>query len=173
MMEGGIGLKILSLKSFKMIPCLLLAVMAVTVFIGVVFRYVFHSPLSFPEELAKLAFTWVVFLGAALVSAKREHIVIETLVDFFPEKVKAVVGLIVRILTIVFMGVIAIVGTQYIVGAIGETTAAMEISMAWWALPVPISALLVTWYTLVDIKDLVLPTLRGRQNGPNARAQQT
>ncbi len=165
-------MKIPFFKSFKMIPCLLLAVMAVTVFIGVVFRYAFHSPLSFPEELSKLAFTWVVFLGAALVSAKREHIVIETLVDFFPKKVKAVVGLVVRILTIALMGVIAVVGTQYIFGAIRETSAAMEISMAWWALPIPISALLIIWYTLVDIKDLVLPALMGRQNGPNAQTPQ-
>jgi len=166
-------LKIPSQKSFKMIPCMLLALMAVTVFIGVVFRYVFHSPLSFPEELAKLAFTWVVFLGAALVSAKREHIVIETLIDLFPGKVKAAVGLIVRMLTIAFMGVIAIVGTHYMFGAIKETSAAMEISMAWWALPVPISALLIIWYTLVDIKEIVLPALRGRQDGSNPRAQQT
>lgn len=166
-------MKILSQKSLKMIPSMLLAVMAVTVFIGVVFRYVFHSPLSFPEELAKLAFTWVVFLGAALVSSKREHIVIETLIDLFPAKAKAFVGLIVRLLTIAFMGVIAIVGTQYIFGAIKETSAAMEVSMAWWALPAPISALLIIWYTLVDIKELVLPALRGRRGGPDARAQQT
>jgi TRAP-type C4-dicarboxylate transport system permease small subunit len=161
--RGGIILKFSLQECLKIIPGLLLAVMAVTVFIGVVFRYVFHSPLSFPEELAKLAFTWVVFLGAAIAAAKKEHIVIETLVEFFPTKVRAALGLIIRLLTIIFLGVVAFVGIQYLFGTVEETSAAMEISMAWWALPIPISALFIIWYTFTDIKDHVFPALLGRQ----------
>jgi TRAP-type transport system small permease protein len=159
-------------KCLRMIPCLLLAVMAVTVFIGVVFRYVFRSPLSFPEELSKLAFTWVVFLGAALASAKREHIVIESIVNLFPKKMKAAFGLIIRLLTIAFLGVVAVVGTQYLSSVLGDTSAAMEIPMIWWALPIPISAVLIIWFTLTDIRKLVLPALLGRDNGTSTEAVQ-
>jgi TRAP-type transport system small permease protein len=159
----GITMKLFLLKCLKTIPSILLGVMAVTVFIGVVFRYALHIPLSFPEELAKLLFTWVVFLGAALASAKKEHIVIETIVGLFPDRVRAVLGLAIRLLTIVFLSVVAVVGTQYLFSLRGDTSAAMEIPMVWWGLPIPISALLIIWFTLADIRKHVLPTLLGRE----------
>ena len=53
---------------------LTLASMTVTVFSGVVSRYVFNSALSWTEEFAIWAFTWLIFLGAALGVARDAHI---------------------------------------------------------------------------------------------------
>jgi tripartite ATP-independent transporter DctM subunit len=47
--------------------------------IQVFFRYGLNSALSWPEEMARFAFVWFVFLGAAMVTRRARHIVIELL----------------------------------------------------------------------------------------------
>ena len=42
-------------------------------------RYVLNSALSWPEEMARFAFVWFVFLGAALVTRRARHITIDML----------------------------------------------------------------------------------------------
>lgn len=52
----------------------LFAVMIVSVFGQVVMRYVFSSPLSWSEELARYAMVWLAMLAAALCSRHSQHI---------------------------------------------------------------------------------------------------
>ena len=48
-------------------------------FVQVVFRYVLNSALSWPEEMARFAFVWFVFLAAAMVTRRSRHVVIDLL----------------------------------------------------------------------------------------------
>ena len=48
-------------------------------FVQVVFRYVLNSALSWPEEMARFAFVWFVFLAAAMVTRRSRHVVIDVL----------------------------------------------------------------------------------------------
>lgn len=47
--------------------------------VQVFFRYVLNDSLSWPEEMARFAFVWFVFLGAAMVTRRARHIVIDLL----------------------------------------------------------------------------------------------
>lgn len=47
----------------------------------VVSRYVFHSPFTWTEEIARFALVWLAFVGAGFVMARRLHIVVDLLVD--------------------------------------------------------------------------------------------
>ena len=60
----------------------LLSTMLITVLWGVGARYIMDSPSSWTEELARFLLIWVSMLGAAYVSGKKGHIVI----DLWPEK---------------------------------------------------------------------------------------
>ena len=51
-----------------------LALMAILVFGNVVLRYGFDSGLAVSDELARLLFVWVIFLGAILASREHAHI---------------------------------------------------------------------------------------------------
>ena len=53
---------------------LVLCAMTVTVFAGVVSRYVFNNSFSWTEEFAIWGFTWLIFLGAAIGVARDSHI---------------------------------------------------------------------------------------------------
>jgi gluconokinase len=56
-----------------------LAVMALAVFINVVLRYGFGSGINASEELSRLLFVWMVFIGATAAYPKGEHMAFTSL----------------------------------------------------------------------------------------------
>lgn len=62
----------------------LLAAMVILVFGNVVLRYGFNSGITSSEELSRLAFVWLIFLGAALALRDHAHIGIDTLIRMLP-----------------------------------------------------------------------------------------
>ena len=56
-----------------------LALMAGSVFINVVMRYGFGSGIAASEELSRLLFVWMVFIGAAAAYPKGEHMAFTSL----------------------------------------------------------------------------------------------
>ena len=61
-----------------------LATMAVLVFGNVVLRYAFDSGIAVSEELSRLLFVWLIFLGAILAPVQRAHIGFDALVERLP-----------------------------------------------------------------------------------------
>ena len=61
-----------------------LAAMAILVFGNVVLRYGFDSGIAVSEELSRLLFVWLIFLGAILASRQHAHIGFDTLVKSLP-----------------------------------------------------------------------------------------
>ena len=59
--EAPVG-RLQRLTQFAMAACL--GVMAVAVFVNVVLRYGFGSGVAASEELSRLLFVWMVFIGA-------------------------------------------------------------------------------------------------------------
>ena len=68
-----------------------LAVMAVLVFGNVVLRYAFDSGLAVSEELSRLLFVWLIFLGAILASRQHAHLGFDSLLQKFPAGVRKAV----------------------------------------------------------------------------------
>lgn len=65
-----------------------LAMMALLVFGNVVLRYGFDSGIAVSEELSRLLFVWLIFLGAILASRQHAHIGFDTLVKRLPRRWK-------------------------------------------------------------------------------------
>jgi C4-dicarboxylate transporter DctM subunit len=64
------------------VECVAASMLVATVAIAllqVFCRYILNSALSWPEEAAKFAFAWFVFLGAAMITRRAQHIVIDIL----------------------------------------------------------------------------------------------
>lgn len=71
-------------RALEWIIGLCLAIMVVLVFGNVVMRYVFNSGIAVSEELARLGFVWLIFLGAIVALRERSHIGIDMLVTRLP-----------------------------------------------------------------------------------------
>jgi TRAP-type transport system small permease protein len=95
------------LSSAMMAICL--GVMALSVFINVVLRYGFGSGVAASEELSRLLFVWMVFIGATAAYPAGEHMTFTTLVGLLRDKPRAMLAatLFIRVLVVGSSGLIA------------------------------------------------------------------
>jgi TRAP-type C4-dicarboxylate transport system permease small subunit len=70
----------------ELICCTCLAVIAVSVFLQVIARYVFSIALHWTEEVAAFAMVWAVYTGASLCVRERYHIRILVAVSALPTR---------------------------------------------------------------------------------------
>ena len=70
------------------IMALMLAVMVGLVFGNVVLRYAFNSGIVAAEEIARLMFVWLVFLGATLALRHQQHLGLELVQVRLPPRVR-------------------------------------------------------------------------------------
>jgi len=101
-------------RGFEILIVVCLSIMGILVFGNVVLRYAFNSGIAVSEELSRLLFVWLIFLGAVLASARRIHIGFDTL--------QQAVGPRVRRALVVFTGLLILVGCAiFIVGGWRQT----------------------------------------------------
>jgi TRAP-type C4-dicarboxylate transport system permease small subunit len=79
-----------------------LAVMALAVFVNVVLRYGFGSGVPASEELSRLLFVWMVFIGATAAYPLGEHMAFTSLVGLLQKKpaLMAVAAVVIRLLVV-------------------------------------------------------------------------
>ena len=70
-------------KIFDGIVSLALFALTALVFTQVVSRYIFNSPISWTEEMARILFVWIVLMGTFLALKTKGHIAVETLLHRF------------------------------------------------------------------------------------------
>ena len=80
-----------------------LGVMAVAVFINVVLRYGFGSGVAASEELSRLLFVWMVFIGATAAYPAGEHMAFTSFVGALRKQPRLMLGmtLLIRLLVLV------------------------------------------------------------------------
>lgn len=117
----------------------------------VTMRYVFNAPLTWSEELATFALVWMSFLGAILCMRDHEHIEIEVLVDQFPAKIRKGIVLISRIISAVFLVILAWYGADLTEQNFTTTSPANNIPMGYVYIIIPIGALGMLYYVLKSI----------------------
>lgn len=71
-------------RTLEVCIALSLAVMGILVFGNVVLRYGFNSGIAFSEEISRLVFVWLVFLGSILASREHAHLGVDSLVKRLP-----------------------------------------------------------------------------------------
>ena len=67
------------IKLVENVLIVMFAIMAILVFGNVVLRYVFGSGIASAEEVSRLMFVWLVFLGATLALRQHKHLGLEML----------------------------------------------------------------------------------------------
>lgn len=83
-----------------------LALMALLVFGNVVLRYGFNSGIAFSEEVSRLLFVWLVFLGTVLASREHAHLGVDSLVRRLPKPARQACVLVSGVLMIVMCGLL-------------------------------------------------------------------
>jgi TRAP-type C4-dicarboxylate transport system permease small subunit len=108
-----------------------LALMGVLVFGNVVLRYAFDSGIAISEELARLLFVWLIFLGAILASRQHAHIGFDTLVKRLPTAWKKIVLSVSGLLMLFGCVLFVIGGWRQTVINLDNSYPVLGISYAW------------------------------------------
>ena len=127
---------------------MLLASMFVLGVMTVFFRFVIQTTITFPAELIRYFFIWVIALGAAVGIRRNMHAAIGVLVRVLPGTLERLALLTASFCTAVFFAVLIDKGYHSVVLASEQVSPILEISMAWVYLAVPVGALIGFVYTV-------------------------
>ncbi|MBB3193530.1 gluconokinase [Roseateles terrae] len=124
---------------------LCLAVMALAVFINVVLRYGFGSGVAASEELSRLLFVWMVFIGATAAYPLGEHMAFTSLL--LPlrrrRRLMTVIAALIRLAVVAAAGMVAWGAWQQVVVGLDSRSVVLGYSNALLPLPALISSVLI------------------------------
>lgn len=130
------------------VTVVLAIVLTGVVSLGVIFRYLFNSPLSWEQESSILLFMWVAFLGASIAFYMKSHVRITFVVDAFPGRLKVWVALIGHIALLLFFGIMLGKGMEVVLQTAPHNFQTLPISLGWLYAAAPVSGAIMLLYSL-------------------------
>lgn len=129
----------------------ILAILVIDVLWQVISRYVLSSPSSFTDELAGFLLIWVGLFGAAYVAGKKEHLAIDLLLQRSGPARKKYLEIFISICIILFALTVLVIGGTWLVYtrfALEVKSAALQIPLGYVYIVLPVSGLLIVYFTL-------------------------
>jgi TRAP-type C4-dicarboxylate transport system permease small subunit len=121
---------------------LMMAAMTTLVFINVVARYVFGVSIIWAEEVSQYLMIWIAYLGAGLALREGRHVALEMLHDRLSAALSRKVRMVVGSLILAFLGMVTVLGFQFVVFVWQQETPVLNISLGIPSLAIPIGSLL-------------------------------
>ena len=138
-------------KTISLIGGLLVLAMTLIGLLQVVMRYIFNSPLTWTEELARYIFVYITFLGASVLLYERSHLFVEIIFNNLKPAVKRIVQLIIDIIVCGFSVFLIFSSRTAMFFQKGSHSTAMHIPMQYIGMSVMIGAILMTIVAVYNI----------------------
>src|SRR5271154_4349136 len=134
------------------IPAALLVIAEiVTLFAGVVARYVVQQPLIWSDELASILFLWLAMLGSVVAFRRSEHMRMTAVVASARPALRAYLDVIATCAALTFLLMIVAPSYQYAYEESFITTPALQISNSWRAAALPVGICLMGVFALLRL----------------------
>ncbi len=134
----------------EIVACLAVVAVIASVGWGVLTRYVTEQPATWCNEVATLAFAWVVFFGAAACFKYRLHPAIDVLTSRMPPRLQSAVAWFNHGLVLAFCAFMVWFGTRFAIDAWDSPSAVLRLPLTWLYGPVAFSfALMIVRYLQV------------------------
>lgn len=130
-----------------------LGVMALAVFVNVVLRYGFGSGIAASEELSRLLFVWMVFIGATAAYPAGEHMAFTSLVGLLKGR-PALMGaatLVIRVLVVLACGLVGWGAWQQVVVGMDSRSVVLGYPTALLPLPALLCTAAIGVMALIEI----------------------
>ena len=130
-----------------------LGVMALSVFVNVVLRYGFGSGVAASEELSRLLFVWMVFIGATAAYPAGEHMAFTGLVAGLRKKpgAMAAVTVLIRLLVLLACVLIGWGAWQQVIVGLDSYSVVLRYPTALLPLPALLCALAIGLMVLIEL----------------------
>ncbi|HKA61419.1 MAG TPA: TRAP transporter small permease [Methylomirabilota bacterium] len=129
----------------------LMVALVVDVFLGVFSRYVLHATFQWYDEVARLCFVWMVFLGAAVAVRRGAHFRLHLLIDRFGPRLRRTTDVSVVLLVLLFGAVLVAGGIAMYPVARRQVTDSLELSMLWFHGALPVGGALMIVFSLPQL----------------------
>lgn len=142
----------------------LMAALVLDVLWQVFTRFVLRNPSSFTDELARYLLIWVGLLGAAYCAGQRLHLAIDLFPSGLRGRARHWVEIAIESAVLAFALGVMVVGGARLVGLtllLGQTSAALQLPLGAVYTVLPLSGVLIAFYSLVFIVEHV----RGLRDG--------
>jgi TRAP-type transport system small permease protein len=126
------------------------AIVAITL-ASVWWRYVLNAPLAWPEQVSRILFVWITFVGAAVLYRERLHVAIDMFMAPLPRAARRAVGWVIELLILAFNFVLLLYGLKLSVDTLGQTFGALDITPASFYFAAPVAAGMMILYFLERI----------------------
>ncbi len=121
-------------------------------------RFVQRDPSSYTEELARFLMIWVGLLGAAYAAGKRMHLSVDVLLTRLHGQRKRILAIAIECFTLCFALAALVVGGGRLVWTmlyLGQTSAALGVPLGYLYVVVPVSGLLIAFYSVYEISQIL------------------
>jgi TRAP-type C4-dicarboxylate transport system permease small subunit len=142
----------------ELIMALIVAVLVVFLTLAVVGRYVFDIGITWSDELARMLFVWVVFLGFAVAIRHRGNIGVELFVDRLSRPARRMVFLFQDIAVLAFSLFFTWEAAITVRFSLLQRLPVLQITIAWLYAAVLVAGVMMTVYAAANLRD----TLRGK-----------
>lgn len=133
----------------------LLAVIVVLLFLQVVTRYFNNSSFLWVGEAALWIFVWMVFLGAAVLFHKKEHMIVDIIEYFLPgktkEKIQKLLARIIRITCWVFLVIIFYYSIIFTVSVANQYAVSFRLSRLYLSAALPVSIVIMFIFEIISL----------------------
>lgn len=170
MLSGLFQLAELLVRGLVAICCTMLGVMTVTISALVFTRYVLDYSFPWAEELTRYLLVWLVMLAVAVNQFRNENIRVDFIVALAPERLRALIYLIHRLLIIWFSFILIYYGWTMAQNMTITHSAALGLSMRIPYLAIPVGAVLLALFSLANLIDDIRE-MRGKQPLQSNRAK--
>jgi tripartite ATP-independent transporter DctM subunit len=143
--ESGLG------RGLEIITALLVATEVVILFVGIVARYVFHSPLIWSDELASALFLWLAMLGSVVALRLGGHMRMTAFVNKASPSQKPFFEMLGLLAAIGFFVAIMPAAIDYVRNEAMVSIMSLDISLAWRAAAMPVGVALLILIALLRL----------------------
>ncbi len=136
-------------KALDFFAFLLVVAMTCVVFVQVTNRYIFGRPLSWTEEVARMLFIWITFVGAYLALRMNAHISIESFAKrYLSSRIRTRVTDIYIFFVTFFLCYLLVTSIKVLQATYASTTPVLEISFGWVHLAIPLFTVCMIIYLI-------------------------
>ena len=141
-------------KILEKILIVIMSLLVVDVLWQVLSRYILSAPSSFTDELAGFLLIWVGVLGAAYVAGQKQHLAIDLLLQKSSALKQKRLMIFINSCIALFALSVMVVGGTWLAATrfqFNVNSAALQLPLGYVYLVLPISGLLILFYSIVFI----------------------
>ncbi len=143
--------------------CLSLMAMLSLAFLQVVMRNGFNSGIPWADSIVRLLVIWVGFLGACVATKLDQHLTLEVLTKYMPERLKYISAALVRVFAIGVCYFLFMASLKFIANERSAGEQFLHLMPSWYTIIIiPVAFLLIPFHLLFNIARDLKYFVKGR-----------